>query len=268
MNQNTKLALIFVGGLAAGAAVGYLTTRRQIEAKYTALVEEEIAMVKNQYRILRKEGEYSSPEKLSEKYVGEKVYSEEEIEADSQDGVENARIDYSKIISSNNYANSEVESGAVEHTKGEIETDEVMMPVEKNIFDLEGEDPGEAIDPLDRGSRKADKPYVISVEEYMEEAEDFDKVTYTYYDGDDTLADERDSIIRDVDEYVGFSNLSKFGVESDNEAIVYVRNEKLQVDFEILRSEMTYSEQVMGIRPTDPHYIKGNPRKMRMEDDD
>lgn len=91
-----------------------------------------------------------------------------------------------------------------------------------------------------------DRPYVISAEQFSEENAHFDKISLTYYEDDCTLADEGDEIVTDVDETVGRENLDKFGELSDDPEVVYVRNEKIAVDYEIIRLSKSYSDTVMG----------------------
>ena len=89
-------------------------------------------------------------------------------------------------------------------------------------------------------------PYVISDEQFSEENAHFDKISLTYYEDDCTLADEGDEIITDVDDTVGRENLDKFGELSGDPEVVYVRNEKLDIDYEVIRLSKSYSDTVMG----------------------
>lgn len=89
-------------------------------------------------------------------------------------------------------------------------------------------------------------PYVISTAEFFEDHEDHKKLTITYYGEDDVLADDKDAPIRDVAGTVGENVFDKFGEQSDDENIVYVRNNRLQVDFEITRDLRAFTEVVLG----------------------
>lgn len=84
------------------------------------------------------------------------------------------------------------------------------------------------------------KPYVISPDEFGEmEDEDYDKVSFTYY-ADGVLADEYDEIVENVDEIVGEESLTHFGEYEDDS--VFVRNDKLKCDYEILLDQRNYSD--------------------------
>lgn len=96
--------------------------------------------------------------------------------------------------------------------------------------------------------RNPELPYVISVEEFMEERDEFEKNTVTYFDGDDVLCDEREAVIPDVENTVGTDSLTKFGVDSNDSKVVYVRNEKLAIDYEIILDDRSYSDVVLGFK--------------------
>lgn len=100
---------------------------------------------------------------------------------------------------------------------------------------------------LEEEDRTPDKPYLISATEFAEAEFEYDQVSCTYYEGDGILADTSDHTIDDIDKKIGNDNLLRFGVESDDPNIVYVRNVKLMADFEIARSSGKYGEEVLGI---------------------
>ena len=84
------------------------------------------------------------------------------------------------------------------------------------------------------------EPYVISPDEYDGNA-DFDKITLTYYQ-DGVLADDNDEEIEDPDETVGEESLDHFGEYEED--IVYVRNERLGIDYEVSRDRRRYADVV------------------------
>lgn len=87
------------------------------------------------------------------------------------------------------------------------------------------------------------KPYVISPYDFDEIG--FRTMELTYYE-DGILEDENHEIVTDVDELLGEGSLNTFGdYEEDS---VFVRNEKLGIDFQILRDPRTY-EKATGNTP-------------------
>lgn len=83
-----------------------------------------------------------------------------------------------------------------------------------------------------------DKPYVIAPEEFGE-LDDYELIGLTYY-ADGVLADDMDEIVEDVDDIVGEESLTHFGQYEDDS--VFVRNDRLKCDYEILRDEQNYSD--------------------------
>lgn len=82
-----------------------------------------------------------------------------------------------------------------------------------------------------------DRPHVIEPEEFGEC--DYEEVSLTYY-ADGVLTDEQDNPIEDVDSMVGEDYAEHFGEYEDDS--VFVRNDRLQTDFEILADQRNYSD--------------------------
>lgn len=85
-----------------------------------------------------------------------------------------------------------------------------------------------------------DKPYVITPDEFGE-FDDYERISLTFY-ADHILTDDADEPIEDVDKIVGFESLNHFGEYEDDS--VFVRNDKLKCDYEILLDERKYREVV------------------------
>lgn len=84
-------------------------------------------------------------------------------------------------------------------------------------------------------------PMVISQEDYShdEEGQDFDKHTVHFYQKHQTLLDEEDEVIEqnDIESVVGWRSLRRFGDMSHAPDVVYVRNKRLQIDYEVVLME-------------------------------
>ena len=89
-----------------------------------------------------------------------------------------------------------------------------------------------------------EKPYIISPEEYGE-FDEYTKLSLTYY-SDGTLADDDDEIVDDIYETVGSDFADHFGEYEDDS--VFVRNDRLKCDYEILRDNRSYAD-VTGMDP-------------------
>lgn len=82
------------------------------------------------------------------------------------------------------------------------------------------------------------KPYVIRPDEF-DELDDYDVESLTYW-SDGVLTDDNDDVIENVDEIVGIDSLTHFGEFEDDS--VFVRNDRLKCDYEILIDYRAYSE--------------------------
>ena len=92
-------------------------------------------------------------------------------------------------------------------------------------------------------AEKDDKLYVISPDEFGEI--DYKTKTLFYYN-DDVVTDDRGKVLSEesVEKLIGKESLTTFGqYESDS---VFVRNDNLMTDYEILADERNYHEMYMG----------------------
>lgn len=88
--------------------------------------------------------------------------------------------------------------------------------------------------------KKVDRPYVISPDDFGD-IYDYDIITLTYYD-DGVLTDDMDEVIEDVDDIVGVDSLNHFGEYEDD--CVFVRNDRLKADYEILYDVRNYADVI------------------------
>lgn len=112
-----------------------------------------------------------------------------------------------------------------------------------NYSDIGTEDEEE----VKKESMTVDKPYVIAPEEFGE-FDDYEKISLTYY-ADQILADDNDELVDDVEDVVGFDSLNSFG-EYEHDS-VFVRNDRLKCDYEILLDQRKFS----NVRKRKPHEV-------------
>lgn len=81
------------------------------------------------------------------------------------------------------------------------------------------------------------KPYIISPDEFGES--DYETVSLIYY-ADGVLTNFMDDSVQDIEEVIGSECLDHFGdYEEDS---IFVRNDELEVDYEVLLDERTHAE--------------------------
>ena len=77
------------------------------------------------------------------------------------------------------------------------------------------------------------KPYIIEPEEYGNKVEN--ECTVLMWYGDDILTDTYGVNVDDIDKTVGREFIDHFGENPEEPDIVYVRNDRLEMDYQILQ---------------------------------
>jgi hypothetical protein len=216
--------------LGLGAVSGYFFAKKKLENQYLEISNKEIAEAKQFYNALHKRDEYDTPESAVESLGLNAVKAVLDYQGKPR-VVEDLTIEAVSI------------DAEVDPSKGPIE-----VTGEVNIFKDDGDgDPLAEFDyPEEIKNRTEYAPYVISHDEFMESEPGYQQVTITFFEGDDVLSDERDQVIEDIEETVGVENLKQFGHGSKDPKIVYIRNDRLELDFEVVQSQNKYVEEVLG----------------------
>jgi hypothetical protein len=242
------LALI-VGSTAA--FVTYRIVKKRLKEEYAEIARQEIEEARAYYS---RNAKPASPAELAERYADEK----KEDEAAPAD-VELAEV---RRLSAS-YRSDDIEEA---RATLEEKPEEPVAPVNQNVFEMA--DPGTDEFDYEEEERKRseDEPYILSHDEFMASEKDYQQVQFTYYEGDDVLCDEKDQVVEDEDAVVGAANLLQFGHGSKDRNIVYIRNDRLQLEFEVVKSDGKYAEQVLGfIEHSDDDK---RPRRFRVNRDD
>lgn len=206
--------LVGVGiGVAVGFTVGSKVMEKRLKTKYSKLAEEEISEMREHYQQKMVAVEPKPP---LDKVMKER-YSEVELQAIKETNAQFPPED-------------EVEEGVVVQT--------VEETTQVNVFDLEDWNYAAEI-----AKRDPEVPYIIHVDEFTQNEPDHDQLTYTYYEVDDVLADQQENTIDDMDAVIGLGNLGRWGHGSNDENIVYIRNEEMSTDFEVVRDRGSFAEE-------------------------
>lgn len=234
---------------AAGAILGYRVAQTKLEKHYAEISQQEIEDAKAFYSRIHKTS-----------HTGEPLTIEEVAKDRLGDDAAEALRDYAGVA---------VEAPAA--TEEELITEVVAERVEvttRRVFDEEKPDltayEGWNYE-TEVARRNGDRPYIISEEEYLNaEREGYEQVALTYFENDDVLIDESEDIIPDPDGIVGEDNLMRFGHGTRDKNALYIRNEQLETEFEIVRSKKSYTADVLGFIE---HSHKSRARKFRDYDD-
>jgi hypothetical protein len=238
-----RLSLLAGFALAGTAFLTYKITQKRMETKYETILSKEVAEAKKFYAKLYKKGEHETPEKVVKNREEENQPHSDELSQAAQ-----ALVRY------------QGRSPAVEEEEEDIEV-EVKVTMNGDVadpdFDLEAE----------QANRSPDEPYIISEEEFSAGFNEFEQGQLTYYAGDDTLVDDKDSEIPYPDPIIGVNSLARFGHGSGSDRIVFVRNERLNMDFEIELHDGKFSHEVLGFQHSDggsrARRLKNQPRKIK-----
>lgn len=258
--RNNPYVLIGVGLVAGsvGAFAGYKLAQKRLRMYYKDIADAEIEQAKEYYSSYRIK---KSPEELAA-----------EIEATEENphhlAATEAFREYAGQVPKDVEAPAETEeelmsdgekalhrkNGVPEETPEEESTRTVEVQqttTRKHVFEGRRPAEGEFDYDAEEVNRRSGRPYVITHDEFFEGERDYEQTHLTYYNGDDVLVDDREQPIPDEEAAVGNDNLTRFGYGSKDENIVYVRNEAIEVDFEITRVFGKFAEEVLGFDSDD-----------------
>lgn len=199
------------GAAVVGAGVGFFVGFKVLEKKMEARFDERLETETKDMREFYEtvRQPYASPEEAVKDLIPP---------ASTDPRVANGKVQYNKVV-----------------PQAKREEKEIVptppAPVE-NVFENEG-------------------PKIISQDVFMENDTEPEHVqtTLTYYEKDDQLCGENDEPIDNPDLVAGLEFKTNFGTDSSDPNVVHIRNNKLQMDFEIVRSMGSYVEEVLGGQP-------------------
>jgi hypothetical protein len=227
----------FLFGAGVGGVVGYILCQRRLDTKYAKIASEEIALMTQHYADKAAALENAQTKTNLEEIIRERGYTAEPEPTQPPMAV--------------------TPPAAVVEAVAEAET-EVPKVETRNIFEAatdRADVDGTFVWDWDKEKRRRSpvRPYVIHIDE-REETRDYDVVTFTYYEGDDVVSNERDDVVdeEDRERLLGEDNLERFGHGSGDPTVVYIRNDELRMVFEVIRSPNAYATEVHGFEVDPP----------------
>ena len=216
-----KTGISILIGAVVGAAVGIAATSKYFEKKYSDIANEEIESVKSKF--------YDAATR-KKNITYKKKTSENDIENDN-DTAEDQSKESIKIT------NDQSTETAVEYRNRikEYKTVHHMNNIE-NANDKDNVNVYGVPVKYDEGF-----PFIIDEDEYGNDSYDTD--TLSYYITDDTLADSQNEIAN-INDLIGDCLEDESAYDKD---VIYVRNPKLGMDFEVELIQNSYQEVIMGI---------------------
>lgn len=205
--------VIGIISFAAGAAIGSVATLMSIKNKYEQIAKEEIEEVREVYMNAIRKTKDVDDEHEESAHVNE---APKVAELKSYKDVMNE----SGYINYGNITEAEVEEMVKEKTKEIVEEcNDILKKTEDKV--------------------NKNKPYVIHPDDF---GDDYNTITLVYYKDDVVTTYDTGEVLTDkeVEDLVGEESLSHFGEYEEDS--VFVRNDARKIDYEILRSEETYSD--------------------------
>ena len=225
MNKNV---LIASATFVAGAALGSIVSWNLLKNKYKQIADEEIESVKEVFKDKTKE----LNDKLEElnTYNGkvkETLNNTPEPEAPKQ-----------RVVK---FAESRPYVGYGEAFNKEVNQN--LNDINKEISEKAKDIVNDCNNIVQGGNDKVmpRTPYVIKPEEF--DIGDYEVITLRYYDDDVVTVDNTGKVLTEdeIEECVGLDSLTHFGEYEEDS--VFVRNDDLRIDYEILRDEDDYYDE-------------------------
>lgn len=275
-DRRVILGAVTASSLAVGFASGFKTAQSKLEARYHLELQQEIAEVKRYYSEQRVVQDVKpDPKELLDKIYSEEAQAAREAHESYLGGTEGEHLVEPvvgpELLGKDNLVDDtdpETAAALQETVEGRVrDSTNTNIFAGKEPVEDEGEWDYEA--ELAIRAENPDKPFILHHDEYFENETEFEQSTLTYYAGDDTLVDEQSMPVGDDASVVGNDALTAFGHGSKDKNVVYVRNEALEMDFEIVRSDLKFSVHVLGFDDDDEGpSLTHSQRRFRMDRDD
>lgn len=240
-------------GAVAGLGLGYALGRRRSSAEFNKAVDEKssdvIEEARERYRKRMQEMDAQLAETNAEalKYAGEAHNAMTALA--TYQGVQALEESATSVAEEFGYDPNEDEGFVPDTDVYQENFDPKPVPLSESPAPYP-----KAPDKPRREFLDKSKPYVVSVEDFMQGfslhpgGPEFAQQTLTYYEGDDTLADDKDKVMNDQERLLTVgTHLSDFGLFSNDPNAVYIRNHKLNMDLEVVKNQGSYSEVVAGL---------------------
>lgn len=248
--MSNKQLLINVLVFAAGGTAGFFVAKQVYKKYYEAIANEEIESVKERFYIQTENDE--SPEGVNDE---EACAKEAVIDTEDQDykDFQSLQEKHGNFVSRSSLVTNRNEQAKTNYN---ILSNRPPEMDEEPFTDAAGKSEEEMNPKVIDKSR----PYLIDDEEFCNECDHHEKVSLYYYSEDDVLCDERDEVIDNIEETVGYDALAALDMQTS----CWVRNEQISIDYEICLIRKSYAEVVGGVKPVKPQIL--SPREKYVRD--
>lgn len=215
--MNPRLIATAAVAMAIGGLVGYKVAERKLMREFEERLDRETDALRRMHKT-----DYKSPEDMVEQLHGEAVEAVREYQA------EGGTVMGTPVhVVTSPVAYDKIRPSTVKVNRDEPEEEVVR----RRVFE-----PDEEHGPI----------FIISAEENAEGS--YEDATLTYYAQDGVITFANDEVMEDREKFIGGTDvaaLENFGGISGDDNVVYVRNEVLLMDYEILRHPGSYVKEVL-----------------------
>lgn len=217
-----------VGG-AVGFFVGYRYNREQLRAEAFRQSEEEVEQIRELYRESRV--------------------------------IETPKPELEDVIEERGYGDLQVRIEPDRPLRPPVPVQEPETRTRTRDEEKKGRDADEGWSyPYELSQRSPNTPFIIHQDEFFGPESEYQHVTYTYYVGDDILADEDETVLNNRVTLIGpAEHLTRFGHGTDDPNTLYIRNTHLEIEIEIVRDPGTYRQEIQGLEDETRNETDGEP---------
>lgn len=235
MNLKQAGILGFYAGAAVGGGVAWFLTNRHLRMRYEEIAEREIAEAR---QFFERHYKTKSPTQMAEEL------GLVDVQSDEGQAVAQAIEDLGYTPKVDPDDPGEI----MDFRKPADDVDTIHGRPERRVehHSVFTENQWDWAHEMEYRAQQPGVPYVINSDEWEADEPVHEKVSMTYWADDHVLADDQEKNVPDPDSIVGIHNLDKFGYGSDDPNVVYVRNDKMSMDFDIHLQTGSYAKIVLG----------------------
>lgn len=219
--SNSKIVLSVICSFAIGGFVGHIITKKLLKEEYEEEINEEVNSVKEYY--------YNKYKKNEE---GEKTYLNKSF----------SKPDLHSFVSKEEEY-EEYEEYEDDEKYFETDEEEAQDKMDEELSLTNQEELNESMQ-----TNKNKEPYLIDYSEFIKESDVYDKVDLYYYRADDILCDNKDNIMHSPEELFG---LETWLTGMEKNTTIFIRDEKLCIDYEVHSLGLAFSDDVTSRLETD-----------------
>ena len=237
MNETVKNSLIFAAGGALGALVSTLILKRVYEQRFQA----ELDSIRAVFRHADEQEQEQPVEAVAEPVEVPETLTEDEVAEAVKLYEDTVKTNYNKMSGVNAIVSEDRPDVVEIITEGGV-----RLKISKAELD---EMPPEVFEQLNGTHKRSEElPFLISRRELEETELGFTKSELTYYLADSVLADDDNDQLEFPELLIGAALLAALPHIQDFEEsnTVFVRNERLQADYEVMIAHESYHEAILG----------------------